>query len=108
MGKTVEEIEKLKRDWENDPCWDLYDTEGFEEYTSELMEHQRKCESAWNKKIEKEELDIDKKAEELGIKGLYRIILKNKLLLDRHERAIDALADGNNHLAYKILNGMDE
>ena len=32
MAKTIQEVEKLKANWKNDPCWDLYETEGFEEY----------------------------------------------------------------------------
>jgi len=30
--KTVEEIDALKRNWYDDPCWDIYDTEGFEDH----------------------------------------------------------------------------
>ena len=34
--KTREEIEKLKQSWIKDGCWDLENTEGFEEYFMEL------------------------------------------------------------------------
>lgn len=34
--KTREEVEKLKRDWVYDPCWDIETTDGFEEYKDEL------------------------------------------------------------------------
>ena len=30
--KTREEVEVLKNSWLKDPIWDIYDTEGFEEY----------------------------------------------------------------------------
>ena len=39
--KTREEVEKLKREWGKDPCWDIYDTEGFEEYKDELIVYQK-------------------------------------------------------------------
>jgi hypothetical protein len=38
--KTRAEVEKLKRDWEADPCYDLYDMDGFEEYRDELKAYQ--------------------------------------------------------------------
>ena len=34
--KTKEDIEQLKQSWMKDPCWDIEDTEGFEEYYEEL------------------------------------------------------------------------
>ena len=36
MAKTREDVDRLKAGWEGDPCWDIYDTEGFEEYRDEL------------------------------------------------------------------------
>lgn len=35
--KTQEEIQTLKDSWKKDPCWDIEDTEGFEEHHQELM-----------------------------------------------------------------------
>lgn len=52
--KTREDIEKLKRDWESDPCWDIYDTEGYEEYRDELVTFQRECEAKWEKRRQDE------------------------------------------------------
>lgn len=105
--KSRKEIEELKRQWENDPCWDLYDTEGFEEYMEELKEHQERMESIWDKKIKEKEKELDKKAEELEIKGLYRILLEHQEILQRHHLAIEALADGDNSRAYKVLQGYE-
>ena len=34
---TQDEIEKLKKNWLKDPCWDLELTEGFEEHEVELL-----------------------------------------------------------------------
>ena len=46
---------------------------------------------------------LDMEAESLGVKGLYRLILEHKALLDRHQRAIEALAGGENFKACRIL-----
>jgi len=34
---TQDEIEKLKKNWREDPCWDIELTEGFEEHLVELL-----------------------------------------------------------------------
>ena len=34
--RTQQEIEELKREWCEDPCWDIEDTEGFEAHHDEL------------------------------------------------------------------------
>lgn len=107
MLKTTEELEKLKKDWSSDPYWDIENTNGFEEYKEELLEYRFKCQSKWNEeRLEKEnEKLIDKEAETLGIKGLYRILKEHNEILKRHERAIELLSDGKDLDAYKMLKG---
>lgn len=59
MQRTKEEVEKLKAQWKADPCWDLPETEGFEEHKAELREFQSECNAFWeNERIlsEKEKL----------------------------------------------------
>ena len=34
--RTPEEIADLKSQWQNDPCWDIENTEGFEAHREEL------------------------------------------------------------------------
>ena len=46
---TREEVEKLKADWIEDPCWDIFDTEGFEAYAFELSEFQEEMEEKWHR-----------------------------------------------------------
>ncbi len=62
--KTTEQIEKLKKDWCHDPCWDIEDTEGFEDHRDELLLYSEKCEKQWN---DKETARIEKKAKEIGV-----------------------------------------
>lgn len=78
MRRSAEEIQKLIADWESDPCWDLYKTEGFEAHREELKAYQKAREAFWEKMQKEEEKRIDERAEKLGIKGLYRLILKQQ------------------------------
>lgn len=75
---TREEVEELKSNWFDDPCWDIYDTEGFEDYKDELMEYQRECERNWKYEIEIEDEKEKQEAEEIGLVGLYRMIKQLK------------------------------
>jgi hypothetical protein len=59
--KTREEVEKLKQNWRDDPCWDIYNTEGFQEYKEELMEYQRLCEKEWEEKNQKRHEELASK-----------------------------------------------
>lgn len=46
--RTEAEIAELKRQWQNDPCWDIEDTEGFEYHYMELRR--------WREALEDERL----------------------------------------------------
>lgn len=49
------EIEDLKADWLEDPCWDIETTEGFEDHKEELKtfadEQKTKWKAEWDKKV---------------------------------------------------------
>ena len=62
--RSEQDIEKLKRDWQNDPCWDIEETEGFEDHYAELLSFRLEKERKW-KEVAKEKLK--KKASEYGI-----------------------------------------
>ena len=51
--RTPEEMQVLKTNWLNDPCWDIEDTEGWKEHREELKE--------WRLKIERKQTDDYKK-----------------------------------------------
>lgn len=42
---TLEEVERLKKDWSVDPCWDIEDTPGFEQYRADLLSYRMKVEA---------------------------------------------------------------
>jgi hypothetical protein len=44
---TQDEIEKLKKNWIADPCWDLENEDGFGEHREELLKFRLETESAW-------------------------------------------------------------
>ena len=56
--KTREEVEQLKRDWVHDPCWEIEDTVGFEEYKDELAFFSREQEVNWELKAEKHHAEL--------------------------------------------------
>lgn len=45
---TQQAIDKLKADWSGDPCWDLEDTDGFEEHREELLAFRQEQEALWD------------------------------------------------------------
>lgn len=54
--KTREDVEKLKKDWEWDPCWDIETTEGFEKYRDELVAFQETKRKEWANQKEQNRL----------------------------------------------------
>ncbi|MFK7692878.1 hypothetical protein [Paenibacillus sp. HJGM_3] len=103
--KTAQEIERLKQDWLNDPCFDLAETEGFENHKEELLKFQQETEAAWKSKYEADQAEIDTEAERIGVKGLYRIVLAMQKV---HGRAIQLLTEGKTYEAYRALQGYVE
>ena len=55
--KTKKELDNLKAQWLADPCWDIYHTDGFEEYHDELYAFQEHIENeAWEKERQRKVL----------------------------------------------------
>lgn len=48
MSKTLEEIEQLKHSWAADPCWDIENTEGFEDHADVLWVYRLQMEEKWS------------------------------------------------------------
>ncbi len=63
--KTRDEVESLKENWRGDPCWNLPETEGFEEYREELLFYQFGCEAHWRAEHRAEILKV---AERFGVR----------------------------------------
>lgn len=81
--KTRQEVERLKRDWEFDPNWDIEKTEGFEEYYDELLTFSNEKKAKWN---EENNLRRLKRSRELGIEGNYKLLDYIESLENRIEK----------------------
>ncbi len=55
--KTREEVETLKQNWLNDPCFDLDKVDGFDEYGVELCAFAMEHEAEWKAAYEKREAE---------------------------------------------------
>lgn len=73
VSKTRDEVEALKRDWLSDPCYDITDVDGFEDYAVELATFARKQEARWAAQQAAREAQaaarVNAKAEQLGVPG---------------------------------------
>jgi len=65
--KTRPEVEALKKNWRADPCWDIYETEGFKEYRDELLLFQTNMMQGWRAKEYNHIYDF---ARSIGIENL--------------------------------------
>jgi hypothetical protein len=66
--KTKEEIQALKDNWIKDPCWDIEDTEGFEEHKDALRAYRLDLEEKHKLAVQaRKELRLEKVRNELGI-----------------------------------------
>lgn len=101
MSKTPKEIEELKAGWVSDPCWDIEDTEGFEDVRAELIQFRRDMEFKWE---EQRLTRIRRMAQEFGFvvesSDFYCVEhpthVEPKRFVERMERIlnhIDALED---------------
>jgi molecular chaperone GrpE (heat shock protein) len=105
-----QEIEELKAGWASDPCFDIEDTEGFEDVREELLQFRQEMEFKWE---EQRLTRIRKMAQEFGFvignDGLYcvehpthvepkRFIESMEKILDH----IDALEDRLEQVEIKL------
>lgn len=77
--KSRQEVESLKANWLSDPCWDIEQTEGFEEYCDELKEYRLDMEAKW-------------KAQEY-----------NRLFNRARDLGIDQLGDKDNEIDLRLM-----
>lgn len=90
--KTPAEIAALKEGWQDDPCWDIESTEGFEAHRDELLAFSNACKKKWsdeqNAKKEKEQKRLTETSEQLGLAGLLAKIEHLQSQLDRANEKI--------------------
>jgi hypothetical protein len=70
MEHTAEEIQALKDNWIKDPCWEIEDTEGFEEHKEELLAYRLEVEQkAQERHLNKLKMRSEVIEDVLGITG---------------------------------------
>jgi hypothetical protein len=105
--KTREEVQALKESWRRDPCWELEDAEGFDEYFDELSAYREMVERQWDEHRQKENEKEKAEAEKLGLVGLYQKIKELEAMQDRQNTAITHLTEGHKTKAYNAMCGYD-
>ena len=68
---TTKDIESLKANWKNDPCWDIEHTEGFEEHKQELKDFRIVTENVWHSQ---RFARLSEKARRLGIGDNFELL----------------------------------
>ena len=82
--KTRAEVDDLKAQWKADPCWDIWNTDGFEQYEHELFDWQTAIEKEWH---DKEVARLAEKAADL------KCSVELVQYIERLERLIDKLEE---------------
>jgi hypothetical protein len=81
--KTRQDVEFLKANWKDDPCWDLETTVGFEAYKDELLKYRLSQEEKWWEEYNNR---LKEKAEEMGIPGNIKLAAYIEKLEDTIKR----------------------
>lgn len=69
VPRSKEDIDALKKNWENDSCWDIWNTEGFEAHIDELKAYQQEMEALWAKQ---RKTQYEKKLNDFSELGLHK------------------------------------
>lgn len=86
--RSDQEIFVLKGQWEDDPCWDIEDTEGFEAHREELLSYRKEREARWEQAYKAR---LEKRAESLGCPGNLDLAEYVEHLESRIKRITDRL-----------------
>lgn len=105
---THKEVESLKAGWLRDPCWDVEGTEGFEKHEEELLAFRREAEARWTAKAAEREAALDAQADQLGVRGLLRLVRQGETLQARQQQAILFLTEGQATAAWRVLTGTEQ
>lgn len=97
MKKTSRvEIDRLKKQWLEDPFRSLEEIAKLEEFLGfeeQVIKSEREAMRKQNCSFIDQEKKKKEEAEKLGLVGLYELIIENKELINRQEMAIRLLAE---------------
>jgi len=86
MPKSFYEVKTLKENWKGDPCWDIENTEGFEDHKQELLDYRLGMEASWKKKNEER---LQKRSAELECS--IKLVEYIEILENRFQEVVDGL-----------------
>jgi hypothetical protein len=78
--KSREQIDALKANWRDDPCYDLEDVDGFGRYHDELLAYRKETEAKWAARSQAELTDF---AESIGVLNNVKLAEFLRTLSDR-------------------------
>lgn len=103
---TKEDVEKLKKDWIKDPCWDLWESgEEFKPFEAELRAYQETMVATWRQQAQKSQreeaekrqmpLELYQKVRECELTAQRAVSRAQDLLLHYFEQAgVSVAGDG--------------
>lgn len=90
-------LSSLKKDWLEDPCWDIEDTDGFEDFRDELRNFRLETQAKWDtERAEKAESERNRRLERyetLGPDGLMALLEKLESGLSEAQSQISGLTN---------------
>jgi polyhydroxyalkanoate synthesis regulator phasin len=93
---TRENVDRLKQQWLEDGCWDLEETEGFEEFHDELRAFRQKVNSQRQRaRIER----LEEIADNVGLPNNLHMAEFVEELLSRLDKLEEQVADLSDRLA---------
>jgi hypothetical protein len=87
------EVERLKADWAADPCWDLEDTPGFEDFREELLDYATRTRAEWDRRYRE---SLEEFARTIGAPGNV-VLAEYVRTLERRLAAVENRLDDVDH-----------
>jgi len=105
---TRHDIEVLKAGWLCDPLWDIETTPGFEAHACELHAFRLATEARWKAAGDAREAAADAEADQLGTRGLLRLVRHLETVQRQHQSALLHLTEGQSQAVWRVLSGREE
>lgn len=86
--KNRSDVDRLKSQWVSDPCWDIEDTDGFEDYRDELVQFSLEMKQEWQERYQQR---LTAKADQLGAPGNFKLARYVINLEDKLDRINETL-----------------
>ncbi len=81
--RTKKELDDLKANWCGDPCWEIEDTEGFEDHHDELLQFHEEMLARWEALYQ---FDLRSYASKIGLDENLKLAERIRKLDERIEK----------------------